>query len=112
MPYKDKDKQAEFHKNEYTRHKDRYSERNKKRREERKAWFFEQFLDGKTCQKCVENDPICLDFHHIDPSQKEGTISRMVNEFRSKESIMEEIKKCVLVCSNCHRKIHAGKIVL
>lgn len=107
MPYKDLNKQKEFHKREYALHKERYSDRNRTRRAERKVWFFETILKGKVCEKCGENCPACLDFHHIDPKTKTAAVSRMINEFRSKESILKEIKKCIIVCANCHRKLHS-----
>jgi hypothetical protein len=107
MPYKDKDRQKEFQRKEYSAHKDRYSERNRARRAERKKWFFDNVLKGLSCSVCGENDPVCLDFHHVDPTTKEGTVSQMVNEFRSKTSILLEVSKCEVVCANCHRKIHA-----
>ncbi len=48
-----------------------------------------------------------LDFHHKDPSQKDFGLSTK-GLTRSWEKIKEEIDKCVLVCANCHRELHAG----
>lgn len=62
------------------------------------------------CIICGESEPICIDFHHINPSEKEFTIGK--NRNRGKEWLLTEIQKCVCVCSNCHRKIHAGLINL
>jgi len=59
---------------------------------------------------CGETDPCCLDFHHL--KDKEGLISRMVNQGCCWKTIQKEIGKCKVVCSNCHRKIHAGKLQL
>ena len=59
------------------------------------------------CQVCKETDPCCLDFHHLNPSDKEFSISEALAK-RSMASILDEIKKCVLVCKNCHAKIHNG----
>lgn len=53
------------------------------------------------CAECGENRPDCLDFDHQDPTEKSYTISRMLNYNRRR--IMEEIKKCVVLCANCHR---------
>jgi hypothetical protein len=50
-----------------------------------------------------------LDFHHIDESTKEFSLS-VRGLTRSWKKIEEEIDKCLLVCSNCHREIHAGLI--
>lgn len=71
-----------------------------------------RYKDWKTDQSCVvcgEDSPECIDLHHVDPSVKEGTISQMINRW-SWDRIQEEIKKCIIVCSNCHRKIHSGRI--
>lgn len=65
-----------------------------------------------TCYLCSENEPACLDFHHKDPSTKEFEISNIVGRGQSWNTILEEIEKCVCICSNCHRKIHAGLISL
>lgn len=62
----------------------------------------------KSCGYCDEDRAVCLDFHHI--SDKEEDISRMVNEDYSWERIEDEIKKCEVICSNCHRAKHAGLI--
>ena len=45
-----------------------------------------------------------LDFHHIDPNDKESTISKLI---RSKDfdSLYNEVKKCVPLCPCCHRAI-------
>ena len=58
---------------------------------------------------CDEKDICCLDFHHIDTTIKEEGISKMVRSGRSYANIEQELKKCDVVCSNCHRKLHAGR---
>lgn len=50
-----------------------------------------------------------FDFHHLDPSEKEYTPSDMVN--MRWERIVDELDKCVLLCSNCHRIIHSDNTV-
>lgn len=50
-----------------------------------------------------------LEFHHTDPDGKDFAISAN-GACRAWEKIKEEIDKCVLVCSNCHKEIHAGLI--
>ena len=45
-----------------------------------------------------------LDFHHVDPSQKEFTI---IDGYRnSDDKLIAEIEKCVCLCANCHREFH------
>lgn len=63
-----------------------------------------------SCKFCGEDTPICLDFHH--ESDKEFEISTAKSLGLSWTKISEEISKCILVCANCHRKIHAGLIDL
>ena len=51
-----------------------------------------------------------LDFHHINPDEKEFSIGQrhMVNF----ELLQKELDKCILVCKNCHCEIHGGVINL
>lgn len=58
------------------------------------------------CQKCGETREYVLDFHHIDPSQKDFTISRMSANRNNMEQIKQEIAKCIVLCANCHREFH------
>jgi hypothetical protein len=60
------------------------------------------------CFFCKENDPICLDFHHKDSTNKQYTISKMINSHKNWICIQLEIDKCIVICANCHRKVHAG----
>lgn len=60
---------------------------------------------GGKCEIC--NYSKCnraLQFHHLDESKKEFTISSC--HCRSWDSIQNELDKCILVCSNCHAEIH------
>lgn len=67
------------------------------------------YLGGK-CKKCGYNRcPIALEFHHLDPSQKIFSISQIPHT-RSWARIQEEIDKCELLCSNCHREVEFEKI--
>jgi len=58
------------------------------------------------CVFCSEKEPCALDYHHISSSEKDGNIATMISW--SQESLVREIRKCVVICSNCHRKLHAG----
>ena len=62
------------------------------------------------CIRCGERDASCLDYHHVDPTQKVFHLGDVRG--RSLKEIDEEIKKCVVVCANCHRKLHAGLFTL
>ncbi len=67
------------------------------------------YKSGKHCKYCPEADAICLDFHHREPELKERGIAEAVGNGWSWESLLKEIAKCDLVCSNCHRKLHGGR---
>lgn len=61
---------------------------------------------GGKCQCCGYDKTIsALEFHHLDPSKKEITLSRSILSW---EKTKKELKKCICVCANCHREIHDG----
>lgn len=67
---------------------------------------------GKKCILCGYNRCVgALDLHHLDESKKEFGLS-VRGMTRSWNKIKKEADKCVLVCANCHREIHAGMIDL
>lgn len=62
-----------------------------------------EYLGGE-CQDCgLVDDSVVYDFHHLDPEQKDFSIGKQAKAF---ETIKTELDKCVLLCSNCHRKRH------
>ena len=58
------------------------------------------------CKYCDECAPCCLDFHHV--AGKDFTIGAINRRGWAVERLEREIRKCTVVCSNCHRKLHAG----
>ena len=67
---------------------------------------------GGCCEICSYNRCIeALEFHHVDPKTKEFGISSK-GYSRSWEKVKTEIEKCILLCANCHREYHAGKLQL
>ena len=62
---------------------------------------------GGKCERCGYDKNIgALDFHHLDPKQKEFEISKV--RHKSIEDIKEELDKCILLCANCHREEHCS----
>ena len=60
---------------------------------------------GGKCQKCGYDKCIAaLEFHHLDPSQKEFAIS--VSRQLNFNKVQQELDKCQLLCSNCHNETH------
>lgn len=63
-----------------------------------------EMMGGK-CSRCGYcRNYSALEFHHLDPSKKEQELASSIRCSWSK--FVEELKKCVLVCSNCHREEH------
>lgn len=59
------------------------------------------------CKKCGFNTHLAaLDFHHLEPSKKEFGVSSRAYSTKDRESIKNEIKKCIILCANCHRIFH------
>ncbi len=104
MPYKDPIKQKEAQRRHYLNNREKYKRSSKKSRADKINWLLD-LKDGMQCSKCGESRGLCLDFHHLDPKEKEMTISRMMFYY-SKEKILEEISKCDVLCANCHRIEH------
>ena len=68
---------------------------------------------GGCCQCCGYNKcNEALEFHHIDPNEKDFTFGKVTANPKNKLSIVEELKKCILVCANCHREIHNDRRVI
>jgi hypothetical protein len=62
---------------------------------------------GGKCERCSYDRCVeAFDFHHKDPSQKDFGISSK-GYTRSWKRVQEELDKCMMVCANCHREIHA-----
>jgi superfamily II helicase len=62
---------------------------------------------GGCCIRCkYEKSLSALEFHHLDPEQKDFSISNQGN--KSWTVIQKELDKCVLICSNCHHEEHSG----
>lgn len=62
------------------------------------------YLTENKCVKCGEDNPLKLEFDHIDKTTKKYTISNMCTKDYSLDTIWKEIKKCQILCSNCHRE--------
>jgi len=64
---------------------------------------------GGKCQCCgYDKCKEALSFHHIDPAYKELAFGNIRANPQSWTKVVEELKKCILVCNNCHSEIHAG----
>lgn len=66
-----------------------------------------KLLGGK-CEKCGwTGDQAALQFHHKNPKEKDFIIGNVAN--KSWGRLVIEVKKCVLLCANCHMIEHSSK---
>lgn len=96
-----------YTKQHYKSNKTKYISRAKLRHPNdiaRNRKFITDYKKQHSCKFCQESDYRCLDFHHLDQSIKHYNLSRMLHN--SITTIQSEIDKCILICSNCHRKLH------
>jgi hypothetical protein len=97
VPYKDPDKQKAY--------KREWSEARRSAR----LGYVQELKRSLGCRYCPENEPVALDFHHVS-GVKEGHIANLVSGSFDIERLHRELEKCIVVCANCHRKLHAGVI--
>jgi len=70
----------------------------------KKQYYSELF--GRKCSRCGFSDGFwALEFHHVSPSSKKWTPSKIIHNGKEKE-VTQELDKCVLLCSNCHKTLN------
>jgi hypothetical protein len=67
---------------------------------------YEEYMKDQKCAVCGLDDPEVLEWHHKDSSTKFGEVTHLVGKYKW-HVVYAEILKCICVCANCHRKIHA-----
>ena len=68
---------------------------------------------GSKCQICgYDKCDSALEFHHIDPKQKDSSITNMIQTRVELNILIKEVDKCILICANCHRELHKGLITI
>jgi Pyruvate/2-oxoacid:ferredoxin oxidoreductase delta subunit len=102
MPIKDKEKNKEYHKKYYIKEKSSMLGSQTTRWKTAQLYINEKKLTP--CVDCgfVPQVPDQMDFDHV-KGNKLDTVARMVTKGASLEKLKEEIEKCEIVCSNCHR---------
>ena len=107
MSYKDPEKQREAERKWYYKNRDVVQNRNRLEYRKRKAWF-KKYKESNPCKDCGNYFPYyVMDFDHL--RDKKFLVSRL--RTCGWDKLMEEVKKCDLVCSNCHRiRTHSRSI--
>jgi hypothetical protein len=115
MPYKDKGKQRAAQQRSYQRNKDRYLAEHQlsEWKIKRNTWAANKRAEIMAhinaqkevpCADCgVQYPPYVMDFDHV-RGEKFGSVNWLVAQRYRLEVIQEEIDKCEVVCSNCHRE--------
>lgn len=90
----------------YQRNKEKVKARTKARKERLRArvrvWIWDYLVDHSCV--CGEDDPVVLDFDHRDPTEKLLNVAEMITGGYDVSRVEEEVAKCDVLCSNCHRK--------
>jgi hypothetical protein len=107
MPYKDpkvrKAKHKEYSEKHYKENTAEVKARSKsKGSENRQKWT--AFKASLSCTVCGISHPAVIDFHHP-PGTKTYGVNDLIARRKFKKAY-EEIKKCIVLCANCHRIHH------
>ena len=109
MPAKDPDRRRATVRAWYARNKQRTAERRRAQRKQRRlmlvAWYAE-LKSQLVCQRCGEDHPACIQFHHADARTKECTVAEAIRRGFGRDRVLREIAKCTVLCANCHFKLH------
>ena len=108
MPYKDPEKRkaasAKGSATYYEKNKEAVKARTKKKRKQQNAEW-RAFKATLSCSQCGFSHPAAMDFHHTNKDDKEGGVHEFAR-MRNYKKAYEEIKKCIVLCANCHRIVH------
>ena len=108
MPYKDpivrKEKHKEYSRKHYEKTKEATKARTAKQsRTGKDKW--DAFKGTLHCARCSQTHIATLDFHHVNPEDKEYSVSKLISS-KMFTKAYKEIKKCIVLCANCHRIHH------
>jgi hypothetical protein len=107
MPFKDvnvrKLKAAEYSRDYYIKNGEKVRKRaSELKRIKRKTWY--EYKGTFKCTTCGFSHSAAIDFHHVDLTNKRS-VNELAQRGKYKEA-MEETKKCIPLCANCHRIHH------
>lgn len=86
----------------YSENKSYYIEKAKAYRQKGRE-NLNEYKSNLICSICGEDRWWLLDFHHTNPDEKETSIANLID---APIKLEQELQKCIVVCSNCHRDIH------
>jgi hypothetical protein len=97
------------HKEEIKDYNKRYNDTNNEKWKEyysRGDEYVQKYLNKSKCLICSDTDTNHMCFHHINPEEKDKNIAQIKQCSISK--IQKEIDKCIILCKNCHMKLHSA----
>jgi hypothetical protein len=112
VAYKNIDDRKAASKRHYEANRLKYLERNRLYREEIRG-FVRRIKEGTPCRDCGEHFPYyVMDFDHLEDKKHEINSLAAIGRVGM---LKEEIKKCEVVCANCHRmrthkRLHQNEI--
>jgi 5-methylcytosine-specific restriction endonuclease McrA len=74
----------------------------RRRRKDRGREFIDQYKKHQCCVDCGTKEN--LTFHHV--KKKAAKIASMPGKHQSIRAIMKELRKCITLCEDCHKKVH------
>jgi hypothetical protein len=107
LQYHCKECSRKYVKNHYKNNLKYYLDKARKRNlmvKKRAYAYLGPYLLSHPCVDCGERDILVLEFDHGDRSMKEGEIRHIIQNGATLEKVIEEVKKCDIRCSNCHRR--------
>ena len=109
MPYKNpeikKAKQKTYARTYYEKNKRAVISKNAvRKRSMNQRWL--AFKAKQKCYHCGAKHPAIIDFHHVIRDKTKRSVNNLINTKYNYRAAMEEIKKCIPLCANCHRILH------
>lgn len=98
-----KDCRKDYHREHYLKNKEKYISDNKSKRLYYRA-FVNRYKSIVGCKNCRDKRFYVLDFHH--KYGKDFNISNGISSTVSISKLKDEIRKCDVLCANCHREHH------
>src|SRR5262245_49879165 len=75
------------------------------RRSALRRWL-DEYKKALACERCGFADYRALEFHHPGGKEKDFNVADMIRSGFSREAILREIARCIVLCSNCHQIEH------
>jgi len=110
MPTKDLEKKKEIAKRHYKKHAAKIKAKTKVTKEKaRQKW--RDYKATLACVRCGENHPATFDFHHVVRLPDNRKVNRLLANNNYKAALKEIQERCIVLCANCHRKLHHEELL-